>query len=170
MSETNQIKQVSIIRNAPLSQDFQVLGYDREHIINKTARASFYDFSNSINPNLVPGKINTWDFTRSETRMYGINGNQFIWDNIPELENFPVSGLPNEVSQQYVLYSVNPTWPSKVASQMNIHQQSIPTAYNTTIDTSKQQQIVMQIPKSEVFNSVKKPNMFNAIKKFLVGK
>src|SRR6185312_10483343 len=116
MSETNQIKEVNIIRNTPLSQDFTPLGYDREHVLNKVSRASFYNFGVSLNPETLPGKINAQDYVRSETYMYGINGNNFIWDSVPELQNQEISGYPNQVAQQYVLYNVKPNFIDKSLS------------------------------------------------------
>lgn len=169
MSETNQIKQVNVIRNAPLSQDFTPLGYDKEHVLNKVARANFYNFGVSLNPETLPGKINAQDFVRSETYMYGINGNNFIWDSVPELQNQPVTGLPNEVSQQYVLYNVQPNFIDKSLSKLNIHQQAVPTAYNTTIPTNKQQQVVMQVPVTSVLKNIQQKSVFQRIKEFFVG-
>lgn len=172
--ETDQIKTADIIRNAPLTQDFMPLGYNFNGVVNHVARASFWGFGVSLDPNLKEaasktGKINATEYQRSTTKAYGLNNNQYIWDQIPELENFPVSGYPNQVQQQYVLYNVQPEWLASTQKKLHVHQQAVPTAYNATIPTQKPTSIVLQTPVASLMSRVQGSSLVSKLKSWLVG-
>jgi len=172
--ETDQIATAKIVRNAPLTQEFTALGYNRENILDRIARADFWNFNVALNPAHVEeysptGHIDFEKFARSATDVYGTNSNMFIWDNIPELENFPVSGYPEEVQQQYVMYNVEPAFLSATKKNLHISQQSIPTAYNAIAPTSKAQTVVYQTPVTALAQAASGVRMLQAIKKWLVG-
>lgn len=174
--ETNQIKTASIVRTSPPSQEFMPLGYNRENILDRVARADFWGFNVAIDPNFVGSQangqnrpVNFEQFARSITVSNGINSNQFIWDPIPELENFPVSGFPEQVSQQYVMYNVQPGYVQQAMSAMHVTQQSVPTAYNAASPTSKQATYTYQVPVSDLVNSMSGSTFFQRLKKVLFG-
>lgn len=172
--ETDQIHTAKIVRNAPLVQEFYPLGYNRENILDRIARADFWNFNVALNPAHVEeysptGHINFEQFARSVTASYGINSNQFIWDNIPELENFPVAGHPEEVAQQYVMYNVDPAFLSATKKSLHISQQSVPVAYGTPTHTSKTQTLVYQTPVSALYERASGASILQSVKKWLVG-
>lgn len=172
--ETDQIKTADIIRNSPLTQDFMPLGYNFAGVANHVARASFWGFGVSLSPDFEEaasktGKINAVDYQRSTTKAYGLNNNQYIWDQIPELENFPVSGYPNQVQQQYVLYNVEPEWLASSKKKMHVHQQAVPTAYDATIPTQKPTSVVYQTPVASLMTRVQGSSLLGKLKSWLVG-
>lgn len=172
--ETDQVRTAQVVRNVPLSTDFMPLGYNRENILNRIALSGFFDFRCGINPNLEEeysptGHPNDEQFVRSVTVSNGINSNQFIWDAIPELENFPVSGHPEEVSPQYVLYNVEPEWLAATKKTLHIHQQAVPTAYGTQTNTSKSQTVVYQTPVTTIQQMASGSSILQKIKQWLVG-
>lgn len=172
--ETNQIHDVQIVRTAPPTQEFMPLGYNREAIIDRVARANFWNFGVSLNPAHVEeysptGYINAEQYARSVTEMYGVNSNHFIWDQLPELENLPVSGHPQEVQQQYVMYNVEPSWLASAQKSLHIHAQSTPTAYNAITNTSKSQTVVYQTPVTAIQEMISGSSAFKALKTWLVG-
>lgn len=172
--ETAQIATANIVRTIPPTQEFMPLGYNRENMLDRIARANFWNFNVALNPAHVAeynknGHINFEQFARSATDVYGINSNQFIWDPIPELENFPVSGHPEKVSQQYVLYNVEPGYVRSTKKALHISQQSIPTAYNAVAPTHKSQTVVYQTPVTQLQEAMSGMSIFKRIKTFLVG-
>ena len=172
--ETDQIKTADIIRNTPLTQDFMPLGYNFNGVANHVARASFWGFGVSLSPDFVEaasksGKINAGEYQRSITKAYGLNNNQYVWDQIPELENFPVSGYPNQVQQKYVMYNVEPEWIANSKKKMHIHAQAVPTAYDATIPTQKPTSIVLQTPIASLTSRVQASSFFSKLKSWLVG-
>lgn len=172
--ETNQIHTANIVRNAPPTIEYMPLGYNRENILDRIARADFWNFNIALNPAHVEeysptGHINFEEYARSVTLSYGINSNHFIWDQIPELENFPVSGRPEEVSQQYVLYNVEPAFLAATKKNLHISQQAVPTAYGTPNQTSKQQYVVYQTPVTQLASAVAGTSWLQKIKTWLVG-
>lgn len=172
--ETDQIKSARIIRNAPLTQEFMPLGYNRANILDRVADASFWGFNYGLDPRYAEeygrdGKINFENFVRSVTVSNAINGNQFIWDPMPELENFPVSGFPEQVSQQYVLYNVEPTWFDRTLQTMHVHKQAVPTAYGAANNTQKPTSYVYQTPVTQLASNVGGSSLWVKIKTFFVG-
>lgn len=172
--ETDQIATAKIVRNSPLTQEFTPLGYNREAILDRVARADFWNFNVALNPNHVEeysptGHIDFEHFARSATTVNGTNSNMFIWDSIPELENFPVSGHPEEVSQQYVLYNVEPAWIAQPKKKLHIHAQAVPTAYGSKTNTSKSQTVVYQTPVTSVQEAISGTSIFKRLKTWLVG-
>lgn len=172
--ETDQIHTAKIVRTVPPTQEYMPLGYNRENILDRIARADFWNFNYGLNPAHVAeynkdGHINFEQFVRSTTDSYGINSNQFIWDAIPELENFPVAGKPKEVAQQYVLYNVQPEWLATGQRKLHIHQQAVPTAYNVQAPTTKQQEVVYQTPVTSLVSSLQGASWLQKIKTWLVG-
>jgi hypothetical protein len=175
--ETNQVATAKIVRNTPPTQEFTPLGYNRENILDRIARADTWGFNVGLDPNFVEeysptGKIAFESYVRSISPVNGIASNNFIWDPIPELENFPVSGFPNQVSQQYVLFNVKPTWQEKALNKVNVHAQSVPTAYNTATNTTPQVKgatYVYQTPITEIQNNISGLSFFQRLKQILFG-
>jgi hypothetical protein len=172
--EQSQINDVNIIRTRPPTQEFMPLGYNREAILDRVARGDFWNFNVALNPAHVEeysptGHIDFEGFARSVTKMYGTNTNMFVWDQLPELENLPVAGHPEETQQQYVLYNVKPSWKDKAEKTLHIHKQSAPTAYGAYTDTSKQESVVYQTPVSAIKEMLTASGPFQALKTWLVG-
>src|SRR6267154_202959 len=172
--EVDQYKSTHIIRNRPLTYEFMPLGYDRDWWIERYASANFWNFGPSLNPaheqEYSPtGRIDAEGYARSVTKSNGINSNQFIWDSIPELENFPVSGHPEKVSQQYVLYDVEPYWVGQSKKSLHISTHSAPKAYGVFTDTSKSQTLVYQTPVTTLQDNLNKSSVWQRIKNFMIG-
>lgn len=172
VDETHQIKQVKIEYTAPPVQEFQALGYDKQHVIDKTRSAAFYWQENTIDASLLPngtGHIDSNHFLMTETVQNGIYGNNLIWDPLPELENLPVSGFPEQTQQQYVLYDVNPPYPARVLSKAHIHRYSNPNAYGVWTSTEKPSEYVYQVPKSALIENMTGSSFLQKLKKWLIG-
>lgn len=165
--ETDQIKEVAIVRNPGLTQDRQAMGYNRADALHKMQSAKFDDFRYDLNPHLSK-RVHDVPFQASTTYTYGTNTNVFIWDNLTQLKDFPVSGFPGQVSPQYTQYNVHPEWLNKKADSIRSHQIAQPKAYNVDISTTKRSNIVMQVPKSEI-EKYATQSIWSKIKYWLVG-
>lgn len=174
--ETSQIKDVQVIRNQPPTQEYMPLGYNFSGVADRVARANFWGFNVGLDPHFVESDstgnthpIQFEKYVRSTTDSYGTNSNQFIWDPIPELENFPVSGFPEQVSQQYVLYNVKPGYVRSAKQAIHLKAQSTPTAYSAPVNTSKSQTVVYQTPLNDLSKAASSNSLWNRIKRVLVG-
>jgi hypothetical protein len=128
---------------------------------------------NSIDPQLS-NLVHAQNWNRSMSVMTGTASNFYDWDRVVELENVPVSGQPEKVSQQYVLVQVNQNTYTQFAQAVRQVALTMPTAYGVPQSTTTQTGApVYQVPRAQAASveaqATSGTTFFQWIKNQLVG-
>jgi hypothetical protein len=116
----NQTPAVQMVVTPAIQQNQQVVGYNRTQWLQrldatKDSRLNLYHEESFAA--YSPRKINQFNFNWWNNKSQHA---QYIWDPIPELMKYPVSGYPDVTTTQYTLVNVTPpTPPSKTARTVN---------------------------------------------------
>jgi hypothetical protein len=153
-TEDSRVNTVRIVSQRALAYEQTPFGYDLPHRMDVLKAITYYpelqNSINGINPDILPGRIDGYQFNKSLSNLFAVNTNVMIWDDVPELENLPVANDPSSMQQQYVSVPVRATTYQQIADTIRRTPNATPAANGIATATNKALNLVYQVPASQL--------------------